>query len=72
VARCAHQYKSLEDEDLERFVNFVESPAGLKYSDATAAALEQAISHASLDFGRQFGEISKDRMKSRSSSTAPR
>ena len=64
VARYAHQYKSLEDEALERFVNFVESPTGLKYSDATAAALEQAISHAALDFGRQFGEISKARKQS--------
>lgn len=61
VARYAHQYKSLDDEDLERFVNFVESPVGLKYSDATAAALEQAISAASRDFGRQFGEIAKQR-----------
>jgi len=61
VARYAHQYKALEDDDLERFVNFVESPAGLKFYDATAAALEQAISQASRDFGKQFGDIAKQR-----------
>jgi len=59
VATYAYMYRSVSDADLGRYVDFIESPAGLRYHDASSAALEQALTLASLKFGQELGELAK-------------
>lgn len=59
VATYAYMYRSVSDADLTRYVDFIESPAGLRYHDASSAALEQALTLASLKFGQELGELAK-------------
>jgi hypothetical protein len=68
VANYALEFKSLDDGELEQFVSFVETPAGLKYSDALAAAIEASVTRASGEFGRQVGELGKQRAEARKAS----
>ncbi len=51
----AYTYKALSDEELEKYVQFAESPAGKRYHDATTRALDRVFAKASLDMGRDFG-----------------
>lgn len=59
IATYAYMYRSASDADLGRYVDFIESPAGLRYHDASSAALEQALTLASLKFGQELGELAK-------------
>ncbi|QJR09536.1 hypothetical protein DSM104443_00585 [Usitatibacter rugosus] len=59
IATYAYMYRGVSDADLGRYVDFIESPAGLRYHDASSAALEQALTLASLKFGQELGELAK-------------
>lgn len=45
-------YATLSDAEVERYVAFVESPAGRRYQAATASALDRALTDASVEAGR--------------------
>jgi hypothetical protein len=49
----ARVYRELTDEELARYVEFAESPAGRRYQAAVRSALLAALEEA----GRQFGEL---------------
>ena len=51
-----HTYRDVPMAELTRYVEFIESPAGRRYHEATRAALKNAIARASIDLGRYFGE----------------
>ena len=55
IALFAYTYQALGDEEVEKYVQFAESPAGKRYHDATTRALDTVFARASLDMGRDFG-----------------
>jgi len=59
VAIFAYMYRTVSDEDFDRYIQFAESPAGLRMSDATLIGMDQAFSRASLEFGLELGELGK-------------
>lgn len=56
TAMHASTYREVPVADLTRYVEFMESPEGLRYHDATREALNVAIARASVDMGRAFAE----------------
>ncbi|HXZ49993.1 MAG TPA: hypothetical protein VEG27_13300 [Usitatibacter sp.] len=55
IRAYAYNYRALSDEDLERYVAFAESPAGRRYHGASQAALDAALTRASLEMGERLG-----------------
>lgn len=55
IAIFAYTYQPLDDEEIEKYVAFAESPAGRRYHEATTRALDKVFAHASVDMGRDFG-----------------
>jgi len=51
----AYTYRALGDEEVDRYVAFVESPAGQRLNDAVIKVLDQAFEQASLEIGRNVG-----------------
>ena len=51
----AYAYRDLSDEDLDRFVAFAESPAGLRFSDASMKAMAHAFIVAQEETGTAIG-----------------
>jgi hypothetical protein len=51
----AFAYRGLPDGDLDTYVEFVESPAGRRYSDACMKSLDEAFTRAALDMGERIG-----------------
>ena len=60
VRQFGHAYRDVADADLDAYLAFVESPAGLRYHDAALVALDKAMAQASYEFGRALapGEAS--------------
>ena len=52
VRQFAHAYRDVEDADLDAYLAFAESPAGLRYHDASLVALDKAMAQGAYDFGR--------------------
>jgi Uncharacterized protein conserved in bacteria (DUF2059) len=51
----AYTYRDLGDDEVDRYVAFVESPAGQRLNDAVIKVLVQAFEQASLEIGRNMG-----------------
>jgi hypothetical protein len=56
--RYAYAYRSLSEDELDRYLAFLQSPAGRRYSDASMRALESALTRASRDAGERLGDDS--------------
>ena len=52
----AYTYRDLSDEELDRVVAFAESPAGLRFSDASMKAMGHAFTVAQAETGTAIGE----------------
>ena len=59
VAHSAVIYGPLSDEDLAKYVAFLESPAGVKTSIAVGAALDKVLGVAAFELGRRIGDAIK-------------
>jgi hypothetical protein len=56
AAQSAVVYGPLSDDDLARYVTFLESPAGRQTSDAVSAALDRVLAKAAFELGRRIGD----------------
>jgi hypothetical protein len=56
MMHAAYTYRELTDEELEAYIGFLESGPGLRYSNASAKAIDRAFTQASNDLGRLGGE----------------
>jgi hypothetical protein len=54
-------YRTVSDEDLEGYARFAESPAGRRYHQASVKAIEQATVEASVETGRQFEALRRQK-----------
>jgi hypothetical protein len=52
LRQYAHAYRDVPDADLDAYLAFVESPAGLRYHDAAMVALDKAMAQGSYEFGQ--------------------
>jgi hypothetical protein len=59
TAHAAVIYGPLSEQELLRYVAFLESPAGLKVSNVTSAALEKVLAAAAFELGRRIGDAVK-------------
>ena len=59
VAHSAVIYGPLSDDDLAKYVAFLESPAGVKTSNAVGAALDKVLGVAAFELGRRIGDAIK-------------
>lgn len=66
VAEYAYTYRSLLNEELERYVAFAESPHGRRYHQAAIGALDQAFARGSLQLGLELGTLEKREERSNS------
>jgi hypothetical protein len=57
ILAYAYAYRELKDEELDRYIEFSETPAGRRYNDAAAQALDKALLQASLELGRKLGDL---------------
>jgi hypothetical protein len=56
TADAAAIYAPLSDSDLDRYIAFAESDVGRRYSAASLTALDQALTDAAVELGRQLGQ----------------
>lgn len=66
VAQYAYTYRSLLNDELERYVAFAESPYGRRYHEATIHALERAFARGSMQLGLELGTLEKREERSNS------
>ncbi len=59
TAHAAVIYGPLSEEELVRYVAFLESPVGLTISRVTSAALDRVLAAAAFDLGRRIGDAVK-------------
>jgi hypothetical protein len=59
TAQAAVIYGPLSEQELTRYVVFLESPAGLKISNVTSAAFEKVLAAAAFELGRRIGDAVK-------------
>jgi hypothetical protein len=59
TAHAAVIYGPLSEEELVRYVAFLESPAGLTISRVTSAALDRVLAAAAFELGRRIGDAVK-------------
>src|SRR5437762_5055053 len=59
TAHAAVIYGPLSEQELIRYVAFLESPAGQRISDVTSAALEKVLAAAAFELGRRIGDAVK-------------
>ena len=52
VRQFAHAYRDVADADIDAYLAFAESPAGLRYHDASLVALDKAMAQGAYEFGR--------------------
>ncbi len=52
-------YRTLKDEEFQRYVEFSESKSGRPYHEVTFEAFKDAMQRASLDFGKALGDLLK-------------
>jgi hypothetical protein len=55
VEALAYIYRDVADEDLDKYAEFAESPAGRRYHEATLKALDRVLAKAAVEMGAQFG-----------------
>ncbi len=51
VTECAFIYRSLNDEEIARYITFADSPSGRNYHAVTVGALDKVMTDASLNVG---------------------
>jgi len=66
VQQYAYTYRSLLNDELERYVAFAESPYGRRYHEATIHALGQAFARGSMQLGLELGTLEKREERSHS------
>jgi hypothetical protein len=59
TAHAAVIYGPLSEQELIRYVGFLESAAGLRISNVTSAALEKVLAAAAFELGRRIGDAVK-------------
>src|SRR5438034_660255 len=59
TAHAAVIYGPLSEQEMIRYVAFLESPAGQKTSDVTSAALDKVLAAAAFELGRRIGDAVK-------------
>ncbi|HEY2818643.1 MAG TPA: hypothetical protein VGK44_16110 [Casimicrobiaceae bacterium] len=59
LAHSAVIYGPLSDDDLAKYVAFLESPAGVKTSDTVGVALDKVLGVAAFELGRRIGDAVK-------------
>ena len=59
TAHSAVIYGPLTDEDLAQYVAFLESPAGVRMSNAVGVALDKVLGAAAFELGRRIGDAVK-------------
>ena len=67
LSAYAWMYRTVPDAEFTRYVEFAETPAGLRYHDASNLAVDHAMARASLEFGREMAEIGKRRAGAKAS-----
>lgn len=55
LGQYAYIYQQVSDADLERYIEVVESPAGMRFTDATIAAVDRALKRGAIEVGERFG-----------------
>jgi hypothetical protein len=66
VQQYAYTYRSLLNDELERYVAFAESPYGRRYHEATIHALGHAFARGSMQLGLELGTLEKREERSHS------
>jgi hypothetical protein len=66
VQQYAYTYRSLMNDELERYVAFAESPYGRRYHEATIHALGHAFARGSMQLGLELGTLEKREERSHS------
>ena len=59
AAQSAVVYGPLSEDDLSKYVEFLESPAGRETSNAVSAALDKVLGGAAFELGRRIGDAVK-------------
>ena len=59
IAHSAVIYGPLSDEDLAKYIDFLESPAGEQTNNAVSAALDKVLGAAAFELGRRIGDAVK-------------
>jgi len=59
VQSFAYTYKDVPDAEIDRYVEFAETPAGRRYHDASMKAYDNVMTRASLEMGRLFDVTGK-------------
>jgi hypothetical protein len=59
IQESLYIYRTLKDEEFQRYVEFSESKIGRSYHDVTVEAIKGAMQRASLDFGKALGDLLK-------------
>jgi len=59
TAHSAVIYGPLTDKDLAQYVTFLESPAGVRMSNAVGVALDKVLGAAAFELGRRIGDAVK-------------
>jgi hypothetical protein len=63
VESFAWIYRTLPDEDLDRYIAFAETPAGRTYHDATIRAMGNAFVRGSREMGERIGRAAGEEPK---------
>jgi hypothetical protein len=59
IQESLYIYRTLKDEEFQRYVDFSESKSGRRYHEVTFEAFKDAMQRASLDFGKALGDLYK-------------
>lgn len=65
LGQYAYIYQQVSDADLERYVEVVESPAGVRFTDATIAAMDRAVKRGAIEVGERLAAEMADTPKRR-------
>lgn len=57
VDQFVFTYREVPEADLERYVEFAQSPSGRRYHDATREAMDKVLAQASVRFGVELGNM---------------
>lgn len=66
VAQYGYTYRSLLNDELERYVAFAESAPGRRYHEAAIHAIQRAFAQGSVQLGLELGALEKREVRSRS------
>jgi hypothetical protein len=64
VETYAYMYREASDADLDRYLDFLATPAARRFNDAATKAIDTAVVEASFELGEQFGrDAGRDRRR---------